>query len=400
MTSELGTNPNASEPSQPFGRENRILALMLEVGTDFAEISRRSGISERVVRYLYREHITRRRIRIQRETHYEKLGLEGIQFMVNLDPEMEPLFYRDALLSNVWVELYTKSIYRIVPDQLFFFNHMAPPAFHQKLWDMYHALEDLGILKVEETYNCSRLKHPRMWVEDFDLNLPGWDFDWSSLKPPENVDDNPSHKSEQVEFDKHDLSLLVGFEYDYAQTVSDVAKRMKLSRAVASWHFRKHVEDRGILATRFINWLGTYMDPKTGMVAPRQSYIGITFLAKRLSTSEMMNVRAHLHSIPYLWSEKIGDADYCAETFIPVHSLMEAFKFFSKILRPLEGRARIVTADQSCSAGYAFSPDLFDDESGQWIYKGDLVLEGIRRSLAGGSLRQGGKEGDGRRLEM
>ena len=103
-------------------------------------------------------------------------------------------------------------------------------------------------------------------------------------------------------------------------------------------------------------------------------------------------MRAHLHSIPYLWGEQVGDSDYCADTFIPLHSLMDAFGFFSKILRPLEGRARIFTADQSASVVFTIHPRLFDEESKRWIYKGDLVLEGIRPALAGGALGSGLKE--------
>jgi hypothetical protein len=366
------------------------LAIILEVGADIPEISRRMGLPLETVRYIYKERIiNKRRMTVQRELEHDKLGLKHIQFVVTLDPEIEPLFYRGSLLSGVWEDVYAKTAYRIIPENQFFLDHLAPPALHTRLKDFYANLEDLGVLKINETYDCNRLIHSRMWVEDYNWDLPGWDFDWSpsSLKPPENIEDPPA--SDPVKFDKLDLLMVKDFEVDSDQTVADLAARNSISRPSAFWHFRKHVEAQGVFGKHRIRWLGTTRDSKTGQILQRQSFVGINFIAKELSSAEMMNVRAHLHSIPYLWSEQVGDTDYNAETFIPSLSLMEAFGFFSKILRPLGTRARIFTVDQSVSSNYSIHPHLFDDESDRWIYKGDIVLEGIRATLAGGSLGSG-----------
>ncbi|MDA4117633.1 MAG: hypothetical protein OK455_04740 [Thaumarchaeota archaeon] len=352
------------------------------------------------MRYLYKEHIIKRRMRVQRELDHDKLGLKHIQFIVTFDPEIEPLFHRGALLSGVWEELYVNTAYPIIPDNLFFLDHLAPPSLHPKLRGFYRELEGLGAARVLQTYNCTRLTHSRMWVEDYNWELPGWDFDWSSssLKPPENVQDPPV--SEPVKLDKIDLLMVKRLQYDYDQRVSDVASRDLIDRSTASWHFRKHVEARGLFADYRISWVGTVRDTRTGYVAQRQSFVGINFIAKDLSAAEMMNVRAHLHSIPYLWSEEVGDSDYNAETFIPLQSLMEAFGFFGKVLRPLGSKAKIFTVDQSGAANYAIHPHLFDEESKRWVYKGDLVLEGIRRAFGGitGSGRKERKKGEGAAL--
>jgi hypothetical protein len=383
----------AGDYARPFARESRILALILKVGADIPEISRQSGIPLETVRYLYREHVVKRRVRVQRELDHEKLGLKHIQFIVTSDPELEPLFYNDALLSGVWEALYVNTVYRIIPENQFFLDHLAPPSMHPKLRDFYRELEGLGAVRVHQVYDCSRMTHPRMWVEDYNWELPGWDFDWSpsSLKPRQNIEDPPT--SEPAKFDKTDLLIAQELQVRYDQKVTDVAARNSIDRYSASWHFRKHVEARGLFGEYRINWLGTGRDTKAGHGRQQhQSFAGINFIAKDLSSAEMMNVRAHLHSIPYLYCEEVGDSDYNAETFIPLHSLMEAFGFFSKILRPLEGRARIFTVDQSGAVNYTIHPSLFDEESKRWIYRGDLVLEGIRIGLAGGAQSSGWKE--------
>jgi len=398
VTDEL-RSPTAGDYARPIDRENQILALILKVGADIPEISRLSGIPAETVRYLYKEHVLKRRMRVQRELDHDKLGLKHIQFIVTSDPELEPLFYNNrnnnTLVSGVWEGLYLNNMYRIIPENQVFLDHLAPPSVHAKLRDLYRELEDLGALKVHQTYDCSRVTHPRMWVEDYNWELPGWDFDWSSssLRPRQNVEDTPT--SEPVKFDKTDLLLVQHLQYRYDQKVTDIAARESIDRYSASWHFRKHVEARGLFGEYRINWLGTARDAENhrgGIPQQRQSHAGITFIAKNLSSAEMMNVRAHLHSIPYLWGEQVGDSDYCADTFIPLNSLMDAFGFFSKILRPLEGRARIFTADQSGSVLYTIHPRLFDQESKRWMYNGDLVLEGIRLALAGGALGSGLKD--------
>ncbi len=386
--------------AQPVERENQILALILKIGVDIPEISRQSGLPAETVRYIYKEHILKRRMHVQRELNHDKLGLSHIQFIVTAEPELESLFFNSTLLSGVWEQLYTSLVYRIIPDDLFLLSHLAPPSFHPKLRELYRELEDLGFLKVQETYDCSRVTHPRMWVEDYNWEIPGWDFDWSpsSLKPPQNIENPPV--SEPVKFDKTDLLIIQYLQYRVDQRISDIAAKNSIDRYLASWHFRKHVKARDILGGYRINWLGTGRELKKGF-APQQhqSFVAINFIAKDLSSAEMMNARAYLHSIPYLYGEKVGASDYNAETFIPSYSLVEAFGFFARILRPLQGRARILTVDQSGAANYSINPNLFDPESKSWTYKGDIVLEAFKKARAGGTLGSRWKTGRERGVE-
>jgi hypothetical protein len=380
--------------TRPLERENQILALILKVGVDIPEISRQTGLPVETVRYLYKEHILKRRMRVQRDLDHDKLGLSHIQFILTADPELEPLFFNSTLLSGLWEQLYVSLVYRVIPDDLFFLSHLAPPEFHPKLREFYRELEALGLLKVHETYECSRLTHPRMWVEDYNWEIPGWDFDWSpsSLKPPQNIEDPPV--SEPVKLDKTDLLVVQHLQYRYDQSISDIAAKTSIDRYQAYWHFRKHVKARDIFGGYRINWLGTGRELKKGFAPQqRQTFVAINFIAKDLSPAEMMHARAYLHSIPYLYGEKVGASDYNAETFIPSQSLVEAFGFFARILRPLQGKARIITVDQSGAANYTVNPNLFDAESNRWVYNGDMVLEAFRKAHAGGTLSSGWKTG-------
>jgi len=235
-------SPNGGGYARPVERETQILALILKFGADIPEISRQSGIPLETVRYLYREHVLKRRMRVQRELDHQKLGLEHIQFIVTSDPELELLFFNNSLQSGVWEAVYVSSAYRIIPENLFFLDHLAPPSLHPRIREFYRELEELGVIKVHSTYDCSRASHPRMWVEEYNWELPGWDFDWSpsSLKPPQNIADPPT--SEPVKFDKADLLIVRELMYRYDQKVTQIAARNSLNRYSGSWHYRKHVE--------------------------------------------------------------------------------------------------------------------------------------------------------------
>ena len=49
-------------------------------------------IPRETVRYLYKQHILKKRIRVLREIDHEKLGLSYIQFLVKFSPGVESLF--------------------------------------------------------------------------------------------------------------------------------------------------------------------------------------------------------------------------------------------------------------------------------------------------------------------
>ncbi len=376
----------AGNHPRPFERESIILALILEVGLNFPAISRRSGIPLETVRYLYREHIRKKRMSVARELDHDKLGLEHVQFIVASESKLGPLFWNRALGTSVWTELYASAVYRTIPDNLYLVDHLAPPRLLSRLRGFYRGLEDVGAVTVDTVYECSRLTHPRMWVEDYDWELPGWRFDWSpsSLKPQESIEGFP--RSEPVKFDKTDLNIVHQLQIDYDQKMAAVAAKCAIGRSSASWHFRKHVEALGLFGDYRIGWHGW-----RGLPRRAHSYAWMNLIANDLSSQEMTSVRTQLHSIPYLWSEKLGNSDYDAEILIPLQSLTEAFGFLSRILRPLEGRARIFTIDPSAGVNCAVNPELFDEDERQWIYKGDLILEGLKTALARGSAGSGRK---------
>src|ERR1700722_9769243 len=73
-------------------RELAILEHMQRIGPDISEISNITGIPRETVRYLYKEHMLKKRIRVQREIDRGKLGLSYIQFLVKFPSDVDRLF--------------------------------------------------------------------------------------------------------------------------------------------------------------------------------------------------------------------------------------------------------------------------------------------------------------------
>jgi len=367
-------------------RELAILTLVQRIGPDINEISSITGIPRETVRFLYKRHILKKRIRVLREIDYEKLGLSCIQFLVKFPAEADGLFdSATGLFTGLWENIYASFVYRIIPENYRFIGHLAPPSLHPRLEQFYDRLEQIGLCRVVEKYHADRLIHNPMWLEQYDIQRNTWDFDWGlkGRRPPTIAVDPPV--SRPVEIDRTDIEIITKLALDPDANMSALAAKMKMKQPTFAYHWREHLIGRGIIKGWNIRWLGTDRDPKTGQILLRRSSAAITVVARGLSPVEMMNFRAQLHSIPFLWSEKlgIGSGDVNAETLVPGDQLVDYFDFLGKITAQLEGKVRIMMVDQSAAFGYSVHPRLFDESRGGWVYMGDLVLEGLEKAMSG-----------------
>ena len=188
-----------------------------------------------------------------------------------------------------------------------------------------------------------------MWVEQYDIERSAWDFDWElkGKRPPTITVDPPV--SETVEFDRTDLEIIMRQAMNPQASMSALAAKMKMKQPTFAYHWREHLMGRGIFKGWNIRWLGTHREPKTGQILTRRSSAAINVVARDLTPVEMMNFRAQLHSIPFLWAEKVGTTvgDVDAETFVPGNQLVDYFDFLGKITTQLDGKVRILMIDQT-----------------------------------------------------
>ena len=366
-------------------RELAILQQLQSIGPDINKISSMTRIPRETVRYLYKEHILKKRIRVQREIDHEKLGLSYIQFLVKFSPGVESLFNQpEASFMGLWENIYSSSVYRVIPENYRFIGHLAPPSFHPRLEQFYERLEQIGLCKVIEKYHVDHLVHNPMWVEAFDIERNTWDFDWElkGRRPTAGTGEPPI--SEPVEIDRTDIEIIKLHGMNPGANMTKLAAKMKMKQPTFAYHWREHLMGRGLFKGWYIRWLGTHRDPKTGQIMRRRSSAAINVVAKDLSPVEMMNFRAQLHSIPFLWGEQIGTnvGEVNAETLVPGNELVDYFDFLGKITTQLEDKVRVMMIDQQSSFVQTLHPHLFDESRGGWLYMGDLLLEAFERGAS------------------
>jgi len=373
-----------SGAARRWQRDLVILEHMQRIGPDVTQISEMTGIPMETVRYLYKEHILKKRIRVQREIDRGKLGLSYIEFLVKFPREVDKLF--DPMrgsFAGLWENIYSSSIYRIIPDNYRFIGHLAPPSLHPQLEQFYERLEQIGLCKVIERYHADQLVHTPMWLEKYDTERNAWDFDWevTGRKRPAIAVEPPS---EPVELDRTDLEIIKLQQLDPQASMSSLAAKMKMKKETFAYHMREHVTGRGLCKGWYLRWLGTNLDPKTGQILRRHSSAAINVVARDLTAVEMMNFRAQLHSIPFLWGEQIGTnvGDINAEMLVPGNELVDYFDFLGKITVQLQDKVRVMMADQQSSSIQAIHPHLFDESRGGWFYMGDLILDALERGVS------------------
>ena len=110
---------------------------------------------------------------------------------------------------GLWENIYSSSVYRVIPENYRFIGHLAPPSLHPRLEQFYERLEQIGLCRVIEKYHVDHLVHNPMWVEQFDIERNTWDFDWElkGRRPPTSTVDPPI--SEPVEIDRTDLEIIM-----------------------------------------------------------------------------------------------------------------------------------------------------------------------------------------------
>ena len=345
-------------------RELAILEHIQSMGPDIEGISGMTGIPRETVRYLYKEHILKKRIRVQRELDHEKLGLSYIQFLVKFPPSVDSLFNSmEGSFMGLWENIYSSSVYRVMPENYRFIGHLAPPSLHSRLEQFYERLEQIGLCSVIEKYHVDHLVRNPMRIDDYDIERGTWDFDWELKGRRLPAGTAETSISEPVEVDRSDLEIIKLTGLNPGANISQLAAKMKMKRPTFAYHWREHIMGRGLFKGWYIRWLGTDRDPKTGKPLRRRSSAPINVVAKGLSPVEMMDFRAQLHSIPFLWDEQVGakTGEVNAETLVPGNELVDYFDFLGKITTQFDGKVRIMMVDQSSSSVQTIHPHLFDD---------------------------------------
>jgi hypothetical protein len=176
-------------------------------------------------------------------------------------------------------------------------------------------------------------------------------------------------------YDRVDLLILKELDIDASKTLVKMVENVKVSLSALEFHYREHVNARGLIKGYRLVWQGTKYDREQEMAVSRKEfYIELTILLKDGTREEVAELMLLLNGTPFLWSEACGAA-YCAEIFLPNHMYVGFFEYIDAFANRAGERLRIFVMDQSHALRFVVQYDLFDGGSRKWLLDAQAVLK-------------------------
>jgi hypothetical protein len=343
----------------------QLAELLTQIGPDINEISRRLGQFKESVRYRYTEKILGKGFTVQASVNYEKLGLRRVVLLADFAGEYSR--YAHAILSAMNELCYVVYFEKRMFSGDYLIEASVPSEHVGAFMDFMAKLRDKGVFRNLEMFPFSWFRTIPMHARSYDFDTGRWDFDWSA---PQKFSEEAAYSpSEKVKFDRVDLFILKELQIDATKELVDIARKLKENYKTLTWHHRTHVLHRGMINGYYLRWMGTsYSTTLERALHRMHRYHHVALLATGLQEVERMNLAAKLHSIPFLWSETVGQNEYCGHFYFPMENVTEAYQFITRSISDIKDRVRILALDQTEALSFTLSYQLFDDESQQWSF--------------------------------
>jgi DNA-binding Lrp family transcriptional regulator len=357
---------------------NEELVLMArylaELGPNINEIARRTGKFKETVRYRYHKFFLEKGITVQAVTSYSKLGFKRLVLIVKLAPACEA---NAKLIFNAMSDLcYLRSFTRVMLSGEFVVHVAVPSELAEECAAVYTALQEAGLFTELEILEFEEMRNPPMRPDCFDFIRGTWSFDWSSARAKEMK--LPLSARPKVEkYDRVDLLILKELDIDASRRLVKMAENVKVNLNALEFHYREHVQARGLIKGYRLVWQGTHYDfEKEKAVSRKDVYLELTLLLKGATQGEVAELMLLLNKTPFLWSEAY-DAAYCAEIFLPNYAYIEFLEYVDEFANRVGGKLRIFVMDQGQAIRFVISHSLFDGESKRWKLSEPAVLNAL-----------------------
>lgn len=352
-------------------RTAQLVKLIFELGPDIPEISRRLGQFKESVRYRYKEKLLEKGFAVQASVSHEKLGLKRVVVLADFAPEF--LTYADSILAAMNELCYVVYFEKRMFTGDFLMEASVPSEFISTFTETMGLLKEKGLFSRVEVIPFDWFRIVPMRTEFYDFDTGRWDFDWSEPRAPsEEVGYTPSAKTK---FDRDDLLVIKELQMDATRNFLEMATKLKENYKNLNWHFKTHVIQRGMIGGYYLRWMGTTYSTALEKALHRQHrYHHLALFVAKPSQVERMNLMSKLHGLPFLWSEMVGEEDYCAHFYFPTESVTEAYQFITSAVSSMKDRVRAMPLDQAEALSFTLSYQLFDENKREWIFDQQQLL--------------------------
>lgn len=368
-TGKASGNPPLTEMAQ-------LAKLIMKMGPDIDLIARISGQYKETIRYRYKEKILAKGFALQARLNFEGMGLRRVVMTARLGDTYMP--YAKEVFTAMNKLCYLTSAAELMPQGTYMLHATVPSQFTSDFTQFMKRLEQLGIFSSIEFYNFAWFRNVPMRAEYFNFDQGIWEFDWE--KPVEHSKEDHDAGFEPFSVDKIDLLIMKELQVDATRSLSEIRETIKavdgidINYKTLAWHWIRHVQEKRMVNGYALRWMGTRYDPTSEkMVFRKHRYMVVPILVRGVTDVERVNLVSEANKVPFLWSEAAGE-DYYAQFAFPVETVNFAFNFLTSVLAKFGKRASHFVVDQTNSAGFTLSYQLFDDGEREWKFEKEEIL--------------------------
>ena len=340
-----------------------LVKLVSEIGPDIPEISRRLGQFKESVRYRYKEKVLGRGFGVQASVNHEKLGLRRVIFFADFSPQYKQ--YAHSILSAMSELCYVVAFERRMFRGDYLVEASVPAEHVPSFASFVTKLKEMGLFATLELYPFEQFRNIPMRADAYDFDTGRWDFDWSMPMQPGGSDEYLL--PEQIKFDKEDVLILKELQTDATRSFVEIAEKLKVNYKMLSWHYKTHVLQRSMISGYYLRWMGTtYSTVLEKALHRRHRYQHLAILAVDLTDVQRMSIMGRVHQNPFLWSEMLGERNYCAHFYFPTENITDAYQFLTETIADSKDKVLVMPLDQTEALAFTISYQLYDGKN--WVF--------------------------------
>jgi len=359
-------------------RTVQLVKLLTEVGPDIPEISRRLDQFKESVRYRYKEKILNRGFAVQAAVDHEKLGLKRLMMITEV---AEPYRnYAQAIFSAMNELCYVVGFSKTLLGGEQIISVSAPVERVPEVTSFFQFLKEKGLFSRLETLEFDWHRNVPMRAEFYDFDTGRWDFNWQT-EGPEDYKSATYVPSKPCKFDDVDLLVVKEVQMDANKSLKEMADKLGINYKKLAWHYSSHVVERKMISGYTVNWMGTRYDYSLEKALHRKHrYFALDVFVRNVSEMELMKLRHHMNSLPFLWSEA-GGKDYFARVALPVDNVVEGLAYIGSATAGVKERLSIFPGDQTEALSFTVSYKLYDQNSKRWMFNGAELAQKFSQLL-------------------
>jgi len=332
-------------------------------------ISRVTGIPDNTIRYKIHKQLVKKGITVQASIDYWKMGLSTN--WVSMEFSSEYWKTAPSILEALSKTAYLTFFGRLLPQNIFATVIRIPREAFGRYLSFLERLVEVGVLNSYRVDPLLWIRHLSMNPRYYDFEKGAWKVDWEEVeKSATEIQHREINGGGAFYVDKIDILLLKEMQIDCLRSLTDIARKLHLRPKTLRYHFREHIEKRGLISRYVVRWFGS------PSLEARKSIPYLTAEIREPSYEMLWQAQNLFHRLPFTWLDAISASQdfYMAQVVLPVSEYMETVEYIARNGKGFAKNIKLSLLDRSCVRNYTLPHEMFSEDYG-WMFEEELALE-------------------------